>query len=99
RPVHRLQLVAVRGDGPRAPGRDAVALEANGDYGGNGLTQRNRETEKVFETHRRFFSVTPFLCVDPFPPCPPLSSETTSRDCAASLQPRRAPRLRSHAGL
>src|SRR5204863_7392896 len=74
--VTQYRLMRAAGaDGGRGPGSViCCARGANGGYGGNGKTQRNRETE----TKRRRptdFSVVPpllrFSVVIPFSPCIP----------------------------
>src|SRR5436190_10806603 len=47
---------------------------ANGADGGNGITQRSRETEVEQRTvFSVCVSVAPFLCVIPLPPCSPFT--------------------------
>src|SRR5258708_3055144 len=43
-----------------------------GGHGGNGITQRSTETERINGKIKFFFSVPSFLCVIPLPPPPPL---------------------------
>src|SRR6266516_3562410 len=52
----------------------------HGVYGGNGITQRRRETETFVCTGLLvLFSVAPFLCVIPLPPYPPLPVTAAAR--------------------
>src|SRR5206468_9885042 len=63
----------------------------NGGDGGNGITQRSRETER---------STSPFLCVIPLPPSPPLGADISEFEddahtgtsevelCIAQAQPK-----------
>ncbi len=44
------------------------AADVNGEYGGNGITQRRRETEISFVQDSSSVSVAPFLCVIPLSP-------------------------------
>src|SRR5436190_10764894 len=55
---------------------------ANGADGGNGITQRSRETEVEQRTvFSVCVSVAPFLCVIPLPPCSPFTHARELEQC------------------
>src|SRR5476651_1564195 len=62
---------------------------------GNGITRRNRGTEKNIGEERLFLlclaSVASFLCVNPFPPSPPFPSLQHRSQCQAPGDVRRRP--------
>ena len=57
-------------------------MGANGADGGNGITQRSRETEVEQRTvFSVCVSVAPFLCVIPLPPCSPFTHARELEQC------------------